>query len=145
MCPRIHVVGVTTGQPMRLAQVAHQFHDITIRAVSSGNELKACGQWYRYSVPLLTALIALVLIILIGAGATSKTDDLVRGYWSRVLNSTRPGPGWTIKGITQENSDRDPGTELTKGRTMKNTPIQWCHLAINPVMGCDGCDILTII
>ena len=24
---------------------------------------------------------------------------------------------------------------------MKNTNIQWCHSTINPVMGCDGCEL----
>lgn len=24
---------------------------------------------------------------------------------------------------------------------MKQTEIQWCHSTINPVMGCDGCEL----
>src|ERR1035438_2009215 len=24
---------------------------------------------------------------------------------------------------------------------MKNTKIQWCHSTVNPVMGCDGCEL----
>ena len=24
---------------------------------------------------------------------------------------------------------------------MKKTKIQWCHSSVNPVMGCDGCEL----
>jgi protein gp37 len=52
-----------------------------------------------------------------------------------------PDPDFNITFTTFTPGKQTKKNNSNNNNNMKNTSIQWCHSTINPVMGCDGCEL----